>query len=99
MFSGIKIMVGMAYKRLVNNVVKFLKPIIGKKPLGHLMLACNILKKKISNTTDEDNWIQLEVNFRWETQAIKKNSNTSWFIQKLQRNATTSRQNFKNYTY
>ena len=65
-------MIGRAYKRLVNNIVQSLKPIYGKKPLGKLMLASNTLKNELRNTTDEDNWIQLELNFWWKTQDIKK---------------------------
>ena len=37
-------MVGRAYKRLVNNIIQSLKPVYGKKPLGQVMLASNILK-------------------------------------------------------
>ena len=46
------IMVGIGYKRLVNNIVQSLKPVFRKKPLGQLMLTSNILKNKSRNTTD-----------------------------------------------
>ena len=39
------IMAGRAYTRLVNNIVKSLKPVFGKKPFAKLMLASNIFKK------------------------------------------------------
>ena len=42
------IMVGRAYKRLVNNIVQSLKPVFGKKLLGKLMLASNTSKKIIT---------------------------------------------------
>ena len=33
------IMVGRAYKMLLNNVVQIIESIFGKKPLGQIMLA------------------------------------------------------------
>ena len=39
------IMVGRAYIRLLNNIVQSLKPTFGRKPLGQLMLASNMIKK------------------------------------------------------
>ena len=38
-------MVGRAYIRLLNNIVKSLKPVFDKKPLRQLMIASNVLKK------------------------------------------------------
>ena len=51
---------GKAYKRLVNNIVQSLKPASGKKPLGQLMLESKLLKK-LPQTTNGDNWMQLEL--------------------------------------
>ena len=50
MYTGIKneIMVGMACKRLVNNIVQSFEPVFGKEPFGQPMLASNILKNIIA---------------------------------------------------
>ena len=54
-------MVGRAYKRLVDSRLQSLKPVFGKKLLGQLMLASNLLKKYLRDTINEAVWIQLDL--------------------------------------
>ena len=43
-------MAGRVHKRLVNNIVQSLELTFGKKSLGQIMLASNLLKNYLRNT-------------------------------------------------
>ena len=48
----------------LKGYIKYKKPAFGKKSLGRLMLASYLINYELRNDTNEDNWIQVDLQLR-----------------------------------